>query len=281
MVSSRIACNGSEYHVRDSGGDGPAVLLLHGAPDDGTVWRRQVDALAGAGYRVICPDLLGYGESDRPDPVERYRFAVMAEDLLGLLESLGLERVHLVAHDFGASVGWWIAARRPERVASLSALSLGHPNAQLDLTLERLRYLWYLWFNAYPRMPDLYRADGGVVWRKAIESHPDADRVVKQFLEPGRLEVMAKWEKANGLPEILLAAHAGLLPDSVMPAVEVPTLGMWSSEDAFLWEEQVSESHAHVNAEWRYERIDGAGHWFMLERPEETNRHLLGWLEAH
>ncbi len=66
-----------------------------------------------------------------------------------------------------------------------------------------------------------------------------------------------------------------------MPAVEVPTLGMWSSDAAFLWEEQVADSGAHVNAEWRYERVEGAGHWFMLERPEETNRHLLDWLAAH
>ena len=267
--------------MRDSGGDGRAALLLHGAPDDGSVWRHQAEALAADGYRVVCPDLLGYGESDRPEPLERYAFAAMAGDVLSLLDSLGLERVHLVAHDFGASVGWWIAANHPERVASFAALSLGHPNAQLDLTLDRLRWLWYLWLNAYPRMPELYRADGGALWRKAIESHPDREELVERFLEPGRLEVMAKWEKANGLPEILLAAHAGLFPDSVMPAVQVPTLGVWSSDDVYLWEDQVAESGKHVDAEWRYERVEGAGHWFMLERPDEVNGLLLDWLVAH
>jgi len=71
LPTTSIPVNGAAYHVRDSGGSGPPVFLAHGMPDSGELWRHQWQALAAAGYRVICPDLLGYGATDRPDELAR------------------------------------------------------------------------------------------------------------------------------------------------------------------------------------------------------------------
>ena len=91
-------------------GEKDSVLLIHGWPDDGNIWRHQVSALLEAGYRVICPDLLGYGSSDAPTEVDRYQLTALVSDMITLLDQLGLEKIHCIAHDYGAVLGWELAA---------------------------------------------------------------------------------------------------------------------------------------------------------------------------
>ncbi|HEY7489879.1 MAG TPA: alpha/beta fold hydrolase, partial [Candidatus Tectomicrobia bacterium] len=124
MASRRIQVGGLHFHLLDAG-SGPAVLLLHGFPDSSYLWRHQIPALVEAGFRAIAPDLRGFGDSDRPEGPEAYALACILEDLVGLLDSLHIERAHLVTHDWGAAAGWALAALRPERVNRLVALSVG------------------------------------------------------------------------------------------------------------------------------------------------------------
>src|SRR5688572_1144351 len=113
-------------HVRDEG-DGVPVLLMHGWPDTGELWRHQTQALCAAGYRMVAPDLRGFGASSKPAEVEAYQAERMVGDVVGLLDQLGLDRVHVIGHDWGAALGWMTAALLPDRVASLTAISVGHP----------------------------------------------------------------------------------------------------------------------------------------------------------
>ena len=280
-----VALNGLDYFVRDGGGDGAPVVFLHGAPDHGGMWRHQYAAVAEAGYRAICPDLLGYGRSAASDDVERYRFDLMAADLSALFRQLELApgSVHLVAHDFGATLGWSLASADPHWFASYCAMSVGHTNAffaQLDL--EHVRWSWNLFLNHHPQAVELFTADDGALFKRVIADHPDADDVWAHFrADPRRLEPMLDWERANHIVELIAAGFSGRLPRELAPPVTVPTLGIWSDGDSFLWEEQMSGSGEFVDADWRYERIEDAGHWFMLDRPDQTNELLLSWLEAN
>ena len=100
---------------------------------------------------------------------------------------------------------------------------------------------------------------------------------MEHALKPGVFENMQRLEKANQVSEYLFAALTGQLSDLV--PIKVPTLGIWSDGDDFLWESQMKDSGKYVSAQWQYERIQGARHWFMLEQPERTNQILLSWLE--
>jgi pimeloyl-ACP methyl ester carboxylesterase len=280
-----VTLNGLDYFVRDSGGEGEPVVFLHGAPDHGVMWRHQYAAIADGGYRAICPDLLGYGSSARAGDVERYRFDLMAADLSALFRRLELEPggVHLVAHDFGATLGWNLAAGDPHWFASYCAMSVGHADAFFGgLSLEHVRWTWNLFLNHHPQAIEMISANDGALFKTVIADHPDADEVWEGFREdPDGLEAMLDWERANHIPEVIAAAYAGGLPERVAPNVAVPTLGVWSERDSFLWEEQMAESGEFVDADWRYERIEDAGHWFMLDRPDRTNELLLSWLETN
>src|SRR5712671_7103941 len=115
---------GIEYEVT---GEGPPVVLLHGFPDSGRLWRHQVPALAGAGFQVVVPDLRGYGRSDKPEPVDAYSMLLVAGDVLAILAELEIDQAHVVGHDWGAALAWALAAFAPGQVDHLVTLSVGHP----------------------------------------------------------------------------------------------------------------------------------------------------------
>src|SRR6516225_1576193 len=111
---------GTEYQVT---GRGRPVVLLHGFPDSGRLWRHQVPALAGAGFQVIVPDLRGYGRSDKPGAVEAYSMSLLAGDVTAILADLAIGQAHILGHDWGAALAWALAALAPRRVDHLVVLS--------------------------------------------------------------------------------------------------------------------------------------------------------------
>src|SRR4030081_2257883 len=128
LAKMRSVANGvgTEFDVT---GSGTPVVLLHGFPDSGRLWRNQVPALADAGFQVIVPDLRGYGRSDKPAEVDAYTMQLLALDLLGILDTVGAGRAHVVGHDWGAPLAWVVGTLAPDRVDHLAVLSVGHPSA--------------------------------------------------------------------------------------------------------------------------------------------------------
>ena len=113
-ATKTVSVRGLSFPVVDHG-TGPVVLLLHGFPDDRHLWRYQVGPLAKAGYRVVAPDLRGFGDAPRPQDPKDYGLSIVIDDVLGILDALEIRRVQLVAHDWGAAVGWRLAAEHPDR----------------------------------------------------------------------------------------------------------------------------------------------------------------------
>lgn len=278
LDSSRIELNGIEYYVRDSQQGKETVLLLHGWPDDGTVWCKQIPTLIDAGYRVICPDLPGYGLSPAPSETSRCQINNLLADLIILLKQLDINQVHCIAHDYGAVLGWELAANT-QLLKTYTAMSVGHLAEFLTISLETLQLQWLYFLNVQDIAPQLYRANNGYLLRKVLRSHPQSDRIINKALELGVLENMAMLERANPVAEYLLASLNKHLPTPLL--IDIPTLGIWSENDDFLWESQMKNSDKYVSSHWSYIRIPQAGHWFMLEKPDIINQLLLTWLEKN
>src|SRR5271155_4108541 len=109
-----VEANGIPIHFAEAG-SGPVVLLCHGFPESWYSWRHQLKALADAGYRAIAPDMRGYGQTDRPDEIERYTQLDLVGDMVGLLDALAVETAVIAGHDWGAPVAWHAALLRPDR----------------------------------------------------------------------------------------------------------------------------------------------------------------------
>lgn len=105
-------------------GHGPAVLLCHGFPETSHAWRHQIDALSNAGFRVIAPDMRGFGGSDSPDAVDEYTLFHIVGDMVALLDALGENHALIVGNDWGATVAWQAAQLRPDRFSGVVGLSV-------------------------------------------------------------------------------------------------------------------------------------------------------------
>ena len=270
-----VNVNGVRLHVAEDGpGSGTPVLLLHGFPDSSSLWRHQVPALAAAGYRVIAPDLRGFGLSDKPAAVDAYAIPTLLGDAVGLLDALGVARAHVVCHDWGAALGWGLAMFVPDRVDRFAALSVGHFGSFFDAGLEQREKSWYMLYFQYEGIAEeALRADDWKFFRDWTRHHAEGAHWIEDLSRPGALTAALNWYRANANP-----ARPGL-GDMEFPKVSAPSLGIWSSGDAYLVESQMKGSGRFVSGEWRYERFDGASHWLMLDQPERLNALLVEWLK--
>jgi pimeloyl-ACP methyl ester carboxylesterase len=114
--------NGIHTHFAEAG-TGPLVMLCHGFPESWYSWRHQLTALAEAGFRVVAPDMRGYGRTDQPSEIDQYTLLHSIGDMVGLLDALGVEQAVIVGHDWGAPLAWGAAVLRPDRFRGVIALS--------------------------------------------------------------------------------------------------------------------------------------------------------------
>ncbi len=253
-------------------GEGPAVVLLHGFPDSHAVWRHQIKDLANARYRVIAPDLRGFGNSSKPQEAERYGMLDIAGDVLAIMDSLGVERAHVVGHDWGAALSWAMAAFVPDRVDHLVAMSVGHLSSFASLGFEQREKSWYMLLFQFEDIAEQWLSADDFANMRAWARHPDIDDVVAQMSRPGALTAALNWYRANVHPRTLIE------PPIEFPPISAPTMGMWSTGDFALVEAGMTGSERYVSGPWRYERLDGPGHWMQLEQPDRVSSLLLDFL---
>jgi pimeloyl-ACP methyl ester carboxylesterase len=259
---------GIEYEVT---GSGRPVVLLHGFPDSGRLWRNQVPALAEAGFRVVVPDLRGYGRSDKPEAVESYSLRLLVGDVLAVLAELEIDRAHVVGHDWGAALAWALASLPTGSVDHLVVLSVGHPST-FRRTLEQCEKSWYMLLFQFPGIAERWLTQDNWATFRSWVRHPDADHVIAELEATGSLTPGLNWYRANVPPE------SWVEPRLQLPPVPAPTMGVWSTGDIALTETQMTDSADNVAGTWRYERLDGPGHWLQLDAPDQVNALLLDFL---
>jgi pimeloyl-ACP methyl ester carboxylesterase len=257
-------------------GDGAPVLMLHGFPDSSRSWRHQVPALTAAGFRCIVPDLHGCGESEAPAEVSAYAIPQVADDLIAMLDQLGIEKVQLVAHDWGSALGWYFAGVNADRVERYATLQIGHGATHFAGREESRQRSWYILFFLLGGIAEKQlQRDDWMMFREWMGNYPDAELAIAELSRPGRLTAALNWYRANVDP----AAFFGDAPHAVSD-VKCPTMGIWSSGEKYVTEHGILASPAFVEGTWRYERILGASHWVQLDEPERVNELLLDFLVA-
>lgn len=264
-----VEANGLKFNVVDAG-TGPGVLLLHGFPDSSYLWRNQVPALVDAGFRVLAPDLRGFGLSDKPQDVESYRMGEMLDDLRGILRTLGVPKVFVVGHDWGAALAWMFAITQPAKVDRLVAISVGHPANFFRPTLRQMQLSWYTLLFQFPGVAEaLLPRDGWSFLKGWSGGTGDLERYQEDLARPGALTAGLNWYRANLHPQRLVDPAPGF------PLIERPVMGIWGAHDLALAEETMTGSAQYVDGPWRYERMEEAGHWIPIEQPERLNSLLL------
>jgi pimeloyl-ACP methyl ester carboxylesterase len=256
-------------------GEGPTVLLLHGWPDTSALWDDVVPELVDAGYRVAVPDLRGCGQSDRPSDVASYKMHHLVSDVASIVTALGEEKVMLVGHDWGANLAWAVAAYRPELVERLCVVSVGHPTAFCSAGLEQQVKSWYTLLFYFEGLGEAFlRKDDYEVMRRWL-GHPRSEDVIRELERDGQMTTHLMWYRANLAPDAFVA------DPPMLPPIDVPVLGLWSSGDFALSEHQMTDSASYCTKGFTYVRFEGQGHWLPLEAPRELSHEIIEFCSVH
>ncbi len=284
----QIETNGVRLHVVEAGpADGPLVLLLHGFPEFWWGWHRQIDALADAGMRLWIPDQRGYNLSEKPTHLSAYRPEELVQDAADLIRASGAQRAHIVGHDWGAAVAWWLAAQQPNLVDRLAILNVPHPRVMLQTLRSNPNQLlrsWYIYSFQIPRLPELLLRMNGFALlaamlrqtaRPGTFSEEDFQSYRKAWAQPGALTGMLNWYRAAfgyGAREIFRSGSA--------QRIQVPTLIIWGVHDPALSRRMVQPS-VDLCDQGEIAWFEDAGHWVQHEKADRVNRLILRHLLDH
>jgi len=260
---------------------GPVVVLLHGFPEFCYGWRRQIEPLAFAGFRVIVPDQRGYNLSSKPSGVAAYALTELVSDVIAIADQLGREKIFLAGHDWGAVVAWGTALLHPRRLAKLAVLNVPHPSVMRKFLSTRPRQLlrsWYMFFFQLPWLPEaLFSAFNFRIGSQALlrSSRPgtfsaeDLAQYHVAWSQPGALTGMINWYRALFRDRVKFS-------DKI---VRVPTRILWGERDAFLLAEMAHESVRYcTNAELF--TFANATHWLQHEEPARVSELLIDFFRA-
>lgn len=267
---------GLTFDVVDSGpAHGPPVILLHGFPANPRSWERVTPALVEAGHRVLVPAQRGYSPGARPRRRRDYRVSELVDDVVALADQAGLDRFAVAGHDWGAPVAWALAARHPERVSALAALSVPHPRAfRSALAGSQLVRSWYMVFFQLPVVPERILASPVAVkllQRTGLDAEL-AGAYIDNLRGPGALTGALNWYRA--LPFDVTATE-------LSGPVRVPTLYVWSTKDPFLGRRGAERCADWVRGPYRFELIEDASHWLPETEPRRVASLLVDHLARH
>jgi epoxide hydrolase 4 len=275
--------NGIRLHYVEAG-SGPLVILLHGFPEFWYSWRHQIPVLAKAGFRVVAPDLRGYGESDKPRGVQAYQIELLTADVLALIHHLGYSSAHIVGHDWGGGIAWSMTMQFPTAVERLAILNCPHPAILFQQIRQpwQLFKSWYIFFFQVPFLPEcLFRLNGLAALMRTLRRDPvrpdaftaeDVERYRLALARPGALTAAINYYRAA------FRRNLGRVPPGMKPIAQ-PTLVIWGERDRYLDLRLLDGLNAWV-PNLRIERLADASHWVQNDAPQRVNPLLVEFLRA-
>jgi len=294
MVERQIQVgNGIELHAVEEG-SGPLVVLCHGFPELAFSWRHQIPALARAGYRVVAPDMRGFGQSSAPAEPEAYDVVSLSRDMTGLLDALGEQAAIFVGHDWGGSLVWSLAVLEPERVRAVAGLSVPFvpraPAAPIPIMRRHLGEDFYIVWFQQPGVADEALARDvrrtlttSRQWTADWAAEDDSEPKIAPWMSEDELAVYVRtfertgftgglnwyrnidrnWELSEGVADRHVVQPALFLTGELDPVRRfMPAAAMQG------W---VDDLRADVV-------VPGAGHWVQQQAPHAVNAALLDFL---
>ncbi len=295
-------------------GNGPLVILLHGFPQCWYLWRHQIDPLLEAGFQVAVPDQRGYGGSDRPEAIEAYDIVNLTGDVAGIADALGHDTFHVVGHDWGAPVAWHTALLYPDRARSVVGMSVPYTRMQAGVFTRQETFGDSFWYMVYFQKPGVAEQELEADIRKSLRMvyfsisgdapeglfaapKPSTARFLDGMIDP---DTLPAWLTEEDL-EYYVAQYAQsgfrgplnwyrnidrnveITPELEEAKIRQPSLFIAGVKDPVLsfggggWVDVMD----HYVTDMRGKiLVQGSGHWVPMERPEEVNKALIGFLET-
>jgi pimeloyl-ACP methyl ester carboxylesterase len=270
--------------------DGEPVVALHGFPDDASTWDRIAPDLAASGHRVLAPYVRGFGATQLREGISPSgEIAALALDTIELLDALGIERAHVIGHDWGARAGYAAAALYPERIATLTALAVAHGTnvTSQNMDVAQSRAYWYQWYFATPRGAAHLENDRTgfcrALWRLWSPGwefdEAEYARAAASFGNPEFVRVVLssyrqRWGFEPGADRY--ASVRAIL--ETVPPIAVPTLTIMGAADGATLPSSAAGKERLFTASYRLAILDDCGHFIPRERAREVVLLRRDWL---
>ena len=267
-------------------GNGPLMVFLHGFPEMADSWKNQIKYFSGKGYKVVAPNMRGYGNTERPR--SGYDVDTLADDIAGIFDHYGADRAVLAGHDWGGLVAWHFAYRHPDRLKALAILNAPHPiRYEEELRRDRrqrIRSLYVLAFQI-PYLPEWYMGLKGArlvsiviersTVRKETFTREDLDKYAENMSKPGALRAgLAYYRQAIRDRNKLRTYYKD-------KKITAPTQVIWAQQDNFLGPALAEGLDRFVDAPLEVVPIDNCGHWVQQEAADEVNEAMYKFLSTH
>lgn len=260
------------YERRPTAANAPTVLCLHGFPELAVSWREQFAGLAER-HRIVAPDMRGYGGTDAPSRIRDYNLDRLTRDVVELIDALGVDKVHLVGHDWGGAIAWEVGQRHGDRLHTLAVINCPPIQIMLDQLRrpDQLRRSWYMAFFQLPFLPERMLTDDP---EKVVPKMFKKNAYNKAPFGPAQLEPYIRQVRERGLPGInYYRAAIRRWPGKLRP-IDVPTRLIWGLRDPALGPWFAEPERYRFVGKFERTLIDDAGHFPQLEAPELVNAAL-------
>ena len=259
----------------------PLVILLHGFPDLWPGWHFQIPVLVAAGFRVIAPNQRGYGKSDKPSGIAPYDLDQLANDVAAIADSESAKTFHLVGHDWGGIVAWWVAVKHAARVSRLVILNAPHPGVFQAYLLRNPRQIlrsWYVGLFQLPWLPEAILSAGNY---ELLFQSDKRTSLPGTFDQSDRRYLVAGWSEKQSLTSMLnyYRAIARRSSASLQSRISVPTLIQFGDNDP-TEEPGLAEASLAECDNGRLIWLEGARHWVQREEAKRVTENICQFLAA-
>ena len=270
----QIRANGMVFRARIYGAvnNGPGVIMLHGHPETSIMWETLATAAADRGYRVIAFDQRGYSPGARPKGVAPYLADNQISDVLAIADVMGFEQFHLVGHDWGAVIAWATTILHPERLKSLTTMSIPHPQTLTETMVDETPS--YIRLFSLPWVPEaalLFNDLAGYKKSYSAQSDEEIAEYIEVFSEPGASTAALNWYRA--------IQDSISLIDTRDPYISIPTLFIYGDEEFWVTPEYLKQQRTLMTGHYQELELE-AGHWLMQPHPETIAIEVLDHIGA-
>ena len=249
--------------------DKGTIFLLHGFPETSRMWIDLMSVLEKEGYRIIAPDQRGYSKGARPSKVSEYTIDKLSQDIIDIAGEFNIDKFHLVGHDWGSAVSWYLTSNFPDRIITLSALSVPHLDAfvySMRNDLIQIKKSEYISFFNKPILPEIYFKIFSYrnlkrIWSKSSES--EIASYLEIFKQRRALKSALNWYRANFKDD-----------KSRIGDVSTSTLIIYGMNDMAIDVKSVDDSEKYLKGKYKIEKLD-SGHWLIQESFEEVSESIL------
>ena len=311
--STTISANGIELALLEQG-EGPLVILCHGWPELSYSWRQQIPAIAAAGFRVVAPDMRGFGRTSAPAEIEAYSIFDTVGDMVALVAALGAKRAAIIGHDWGAPVAWHAAMFRPDIFSAVAGLSVPPPSRGRALPLASLRASgitnFYWQYFQEPGVAEAEFERDVALSMRTLLGRGFSDPSASLFIEEGK-GFLGEARADRPLPDWLSEADLAFFSEAYRKSgfrgglnwyrnidrnweltapwqgaqIHQPSLFIAGSKDSvitgIMGGKRVAEMERVLPNLKRKLIIEGAGHWIQQERASEVNAALIAFLKEN